>query len=347
MSARSTFHRLLARLRAPFESRQLDRDLDDELAAHVQMRADDLVRRGLSPEAAARAARLELGGAAQLREAHRAVRGLPVAEMFWTDLRYGLRTLRRDASFTIFAVLIVGLGLGASAAVFSVVNALLLRPLPFPDARQLVWISNVADDGVADWTTQVNHFLDLRAQNRTFSDLAGYNNFMEPGDRKLTGAGEPERLSSVAVTQNFFALLGIRPQLGRTFTADECRFGGPAAAILTYRLWQRRFASDPAIVGRRLTLNAQPVTVVGVMPESFDFGSVFAPGRRVESVHPVSALAGDQLLRQHDGGRRTPEARRDHRRGARRPDAAGQATRGPEQGPQRFAAASDDRSRST
>lgn len=288
---RATWWRLLARLRAPFDSRQLDRDLDDELATHLALRRDELVRRGLSPEAAERAARLELGGATQLREAHREVRGLPLAEILWNDVRYGLRTLWRDVSFAGFAILIIGLGLGASAAVFNLVSALLIRPLPFTSASQLVWLSNLADDGVAEWTVQVNHFLDLREQNRTFSDLAGYYNFMQAGDRKLTGSGDAERLSSIPVTQNFFALLGIEPHLGRTFTADECRFGGPAAIMLSHRLWQRRFASNPGIVGQRLTINDAPVTVVGVLPEWFDFGSVFSPGRRIDLYMPFPLSA--------------------------------------------------------
>ncbi len=125
-------------------------------------------------------------------------------------------------------------------------------------------------------------------QNQSFSDLAGWNAFYGVGDSKLTGTGEPERLTSVPVTQNFFPLLGVQPAIGRSFTAEECRgrFGAPPATLLSHGFWQRRFASDPGVVGRKLTLNGVPVMVVGVLPASFDFASVFAPGNSVDLFVP-------------------------------------------------------------
>src|ERR1051325_5348371 len=143
------------------------------------------------------------------------------------DLRYTFRTLRRDAGFTTFAVLIVGLGIGASATVFSVVNAVLVRPLPFRDPGRLVWIANHDTSGLSGQTTQVDHLLDLRARNRSFSDLAAYFAFYGVGDNLLSGRGEPERLSGVPVSENFFQLLGVEPQLGRLFNAEECKWHGP------------------------------------------------------------------------------------------------------------------------
>jgi predicted permease len=202
------------------------------------------------------------------------------------DLRYTLRTLRRDAAFTTFALLIVGLGIGACTTVFSVVNALLLRPLPFREPDRLVWIANRDVSGLSGQTTQVGHFLDLRDQNRSFSDLAAYFAFYGVGDNKLTGQGEPERLSGAPVSENFFQLLGVQPQLGRLFTREECQWNGPKAVLLSHGLWARRFASDPRIVGRPLILNDEPVTVVGVLPASFDFASVFAPGSRIDLYFP-------------------------------------------------------------
>jgi predicted permease len=214
-------------------------------------------------------------------------RQLPVFDSVLQDLRYTFRTLRRDAGFTTFAILIVGLGIGASSTVFSIVNALLLRPLPFRDPSRLVWIANHDETGgLSGQTTQVGHFLDLRAQNQSFSDIAAYFAFYGVGDNKLTGQGEPERLSSVPVSQNFFPLLGVQPQLGRLFTAEECKFNGPKAVLLSHGLWVRRFASDPRIVGRPLTLNNEPVSVVGVLPASFDFASVFAPGSHIDLYSP-------------------------------------------------------------
>ena len=202
------------------------------------------------------------------------------------DLRYTVRTLRRDAAFTIFVVLIAGLGIGASSTVFSVVHTLLLRPLPFAQPDQLVWIANGDTSGLSGQTTQVGHMLDLRERTRSLSALAGYFAFYGVGDNLLSGRGEPERLSGVPVSDNFFEVLGIQPQLGRLFTAEEGKWNGPKAVLLSDGLWRRRFASDRAIVGTSLTLNDEPHTVVGVLPPSFDFGSVFAPGSRFDLYFP-------------------------------------------------------------
>jgi predicted permease len=170
-----------------------------------------------------------------------------------------------------------------SSTVFSVVNALLLRPLPFRDPGRLVWITN-GDD----YAIQAEHYSDLRELNRSFSELAGWSGFYFPGDKQLTGAGEPERLTGVPVTGNFFALLGVQPAIGRSFTTEECqgRYSAPPAMLLSYSFWRRRFDSDPNVVGQQLTLNNRPATVVGVLPASFDFASVFAPGTPIDIYIP-------------------------------------------------------------
>src|SRR5262245_50790318 len=190
------------------------------------------------------------------------------------DLRYACRTFRRDAGFAVFAVLIAGLGIGASATVFSVVNTLVLRPLPFAEPQRLVWISNHDVAGLSGQTTQVGYMLDLRERTQSMSAVAGYFAFYGVGDTMMTGRGEPERLSAVPVSDNFFQILGVQPALGRTFSADESKWNGPKAVILSHALWTRRFASDPGIVGSALTLNDEAVTVVGVLPASFDFAPV-------------------------------------------------------------------------
>lgn len=202
------------------------------------------------------------------------------------DLRYTFRSLRRDAGFAVFVVLIAGLGIGASATVFTVVNTLLLRPLPFADPGQLVWIANRDSAGLSGQTTQVGHMVDLRARTRTLSAIAGYMAFYGVGDNLLSGRGEPERLTGVPVTGNFFDVLGVTPQLGRDFTSEESLWNGPKAVMLSDGLWRRRFAANPAIVGTALILNDQPHTVVGVLPASFDFGSVFAPGSHFDVYFP-------------------------------------------------------------
>ena len=202
------------------------------------------------------------------------------------DVRYAIRGLRRDAAFTAFVILIAGLGIGASATVFSVVHTLLLRPLPFADPGRLVWIANRDTSGLSGQTTQVGHMLDLRERAQSIEALAGYFAFYGVGDNVLSGGGEPERLSGVPVSANFFEVLGVQPQLGRGFSAEEAAWNGPNAVMLTDGLWRRRFAADPGIVGTALILNDEPHTVVGVLPASFDFGSVFAPGSHFDVFLP-------------------------------------------------------------
>ena len=215
----------------------------------------------------------------------------PWLNSFLKDLRYSFRSLRRDAGFATFAILIVGLGIGASSTLFSVVNALLLRPLPFGDPQRLVWVTNYDVAGLSGQTTQVGHMVDLREQNRSFADLAGYFAFYGVGDNILGGQGTPERLSSVPVSCNFFPVLGVEPELGRQFTAEECKWHGPKAVLLSHGFWERRFASDRSIVGRPLTIDNEPVTVAGVLPASFDFSSIFAPGSHIDFFAPFPLTA--------------------------------------------------------
>jgi putative ABC transport system permease protein len=253
----------------------------EEMEFHIESIAQDYAARGMSEVEARAAARRKFGNMTQKSEESRGVWLVRWLSDLAQDLRYSFRGMRRDAAFTAFAILITGLGIGASSTVFSVVNALLLRPLPFPDPSRLVWISNV------EWSTQVNNFKDLREQNRSFSDLAGFGSY-GTGDWQLTGAGEPERVTGVPVTQNFFPLLGVEPALGRSFTANECRerASSPPAVLLSHGFWQRRFASDPLVVGRKLMFNNRPVTVVGVLPASFEFAALFAPGTPVDIFIP-------------------------------------------------------------
>ena len=279
-----TLNRLQARIVAFFKNEEHDRELDSELESHLYLLVEENIRRGLTPDEAQRVARLKLGNVASLREQHRETRGLPIVDTLLQDLRFTFRILRRDLGFAVFAILIMGLGIGASALIFSVVNTLLLRPLPFKDANSLVWIAN--KKSVPEQTTQVGNLLDAREANKSFLEMAAYFAYYSVGDRKLTGESEPERLTAVPVSENFFHVLGVEPQLGRVFSADECAINGPPAVIVTNSLWRRRFASDPNLVGKTLRLNERSVTVVGVMPAAFDFASVFAPGSRVDLYSP-------------------------------------------------------------
>ncbi|HXE34597.1 MAG TPA: ABC transporter permease [Verrucomicrobiae bacterium] len=215
--------------------------------------------------------------------------GTPFLENLRRDVRYAVRTLLRDAGFAAFAILIVGLGVGASCTVFSVVNTLLLRPLPFRDPGRLVWIANHQDEtnDMSGKTSQTDYLLDMRARNQSFEDLAAYYAFYGLGDAKMIGDGQPERLTSVPVTQNFFPMLGVEPQIGRQFTAEECKQNGPRVTMLSDGLWRRKFAADPNIVGRALSFDGGPVKVVGVLPATFDFSTIFTPGSRVDMFEPL------------------------------------------------------------
>jgi len=274
--------------------RNAQAEVDDEIRLHLQLRADQLVREGLSPDAARAEAERRFGSidderARFLSSARRREGRLRLREWIDSvgqDVRYAIRTLRRDAGFTTFAVLIVGLGIGASATVFSLVDGVLLRPMPFRDPARLIWISNIGDDGVSEWRLQVGHFLDMGTRSRSLDGLAGYFAFYGTGDATLLNGGETQRLTRVPVTCNFFPLLGVTPLVGRSFSADECRFGASSTVVLTEALWRRRFAADPKIVGRTLTIDDAPATVIGVLPASFDFASVFAPGTTVDLFSP-------------------------------------------------------------
>lgn len=202
------------------------------------------------------------------------------------DLRFGARMLLKKPSFTLIAVITLALGIGANAAIFSVVNTLLLRPLPFREPGKLVWIANSGNAGLSSVTTRAGNFDDWRKMNQSFEDIGGYFAFFDYVSYTLTGSGEPERLSGVGVTQNFLNLLGVQPLHGRGFDNEESRFGGRQAVILTHNYWLRRFGSDPSVVGRTVTLNDQPATIVGVLPASFDFASTFTPGSRIDMLVP-------------------------------------------------------------
>jgi predicted permease len=207
-----------------------------------------------------------------------------------------MRTLRRDAASTTFAILIIGVGVGASTTVFTVVNALWLRPLPFDDPGRLVWIANGPSDNLSRQAVQVGHLVDLREQTQSLAGLAGFSPFYGVGDIRLTGTGEPERVTAVPVTEGFFRLLGVHPWLGRHFTAEECLWGAPRTAILSYTFWQRRLGAKTDVIGSSVILagatgalapfDSTPTTIVGVLPPSFDFSGTFSPGRPADLFLP-------------------------------------------------------------
>lgn len=216
-------------------------------------------------------------------------------------LKYALRSLRKSPGFAVVAILTLALGIGTCTAMFSLVNAVLLKPLPFREPARLVWIENIFGGGMSGRTTRVDVFNGWREQSKSFESLAAYFAFSDYGRLLLSGGGEPERLRNVAVSDNFLPTLGITLLHGRNFTSEECKWQGPGAVILSYGFWQRRFAGDPAVIGRVLTLNNTPTTVVGVLPRSFDFSAIFTPGNEVDVITPFplteeTAQWGNTLL---------------------------------------------------
>ena len=302
---------LLSRLRSFLHKRERDEDLEAELSAHLELAIHDNMRQGMSAQEARRVALVDLGGVEQAKELHRGSRGLPTLDSILQDLRYCFRTLRRDAALTTFATLIVGLGVAASATVFSICNALLLRPLPFKDPSSLVWIANGESANLSAQTVQVANLQDLQAQSQSFAALAAYSPFYGAGDIRLTGGGEPERLTGVPVSQDFFPMLGVQPHGGRLFSPEECGGNGPKAVLLAHRFWERRMHSDPDVVGHAITLDGASVTVAWRAARFFRLRHRLCPRKPRRSVPAVSLHRGNEPPGKHAGPHRTPEARGD------------------------------------
>ena len=276
----------IRRLFRLFGRRDPQRDADDEIRLHIELRTRQLIAEGMSPDEAGAEAVRRFGGVEEARmllrqsneRRHLQVRVRGWIDGFAQDFRYALRTLGKNPGFTGFAVPTVALGVGASITVFSLVSAILLRPLPFRDPARLVWVSNTGGDGVSEYRIQAGHLVDLRARARSMSDLAGYDAFESIGGAALSTGSDVRRFTDVPVTCNFFPLLGVTPMLGRSFTADECVYGARLSVLLTESLWRREFGADRSIIGRTIQFNNGPATVIGVLPASFDFASVFRPG---------------------------------------------------------------------
>jgi len=271
-------------------------DITDELRFHLEAKTDDLISQGWHPEAARKEAERQFGDLRTVRRIGRqmgekAERHKRLTD-HWTDLlqdvRYTFRTLGRDPGFAVVSILILALAIGANSAVFSVVNTLLLRPLPFSNAHELLWIAPPPSGcGWSCATYSADAYEEFRAHSRSYRDVTGYFAFSTPDNVRLTGRGEPEPATSIDVIGNFFEVLGVQPALGRLFSPDEGR-GTQPVALLSNPYWRREFRADPAIVGKAIELNGTPVTVVGVLPASFDFGAVFSPGAKVDLFVPLN-----------------------------------------------------------
>ena len=255
---------LLFRLRALFRAPAVDRELEQELRFHLERQILKYLDSGLTRGQAERRVRLEFGGLAQVQEECRDARGINLLETVWRDLRYGLRTLRQAPGFTSVAMITLALGIGATTAIFSVVYAVLLRPLPYKNPAALV-VLNESTPKVGLVSVSYPNFLDWRAQSRAFSEMAAVHD----EEFNLSGADRPEYVSGRAVSPNFLAMLGVRPLLGRDFDASEEKPGARPVVLLSYQLWQSHFGGDHNVIGRSITLNGRGFTIIGVLPADY------------------------------------------------------------------------------
>jgi putative ABC transport system permease protein len=255
---------------ALFGKQRLDAELDEELRSHIDFAVEENLKHGMNAQQARTSALRAFGGVAQAREGYRMQRGLPFFEIFAQDIRYALRQLRKAPGFTLVALLTLALGIGATTALFSVVDAVMLKPLPFPNADRLVRVQSLIVATGRGGGASYPDFLDWRARNHVVDGMAAF----DTEDFTLIGARDPEHLQGAVVSAQLFSLLGVTPELGRTFRPEEDTPGavsGTDAVILSYGLWQREFGADAAVLGRVLQFGSKRFTVVGVMPQGFQF----------------------------------------------------------------------------
>ena len=272
---------LLSRLRALVRSPQIDREIDDEIASHLAEATEDYIQQGLSPEEARRAARRNFGGVTQTKELYRDVRSFAWLEELPRDLRYGLRTLRKSPAFTMAATATLALAIGANTAMFSVVNAVLLRPLPYrsPDQLAMLWTEdpsqNLREGRAALWDVE-----QWRNQSQTFADLATFDTV----GTVLTGADGSEQIVGVSVSPNLLPLLGVQPVLGRSFSVEDAE-QGQRLVMISHPFWQARFGGSSDALGATLVINGAPAQIIGVLPADFQVARV---GADVWQAHTTS-----------------------------------------------------------
>jgi predicted permease len=259
------------RLRGLFRKEQMNGELSEELASHLEMHTADNVRAGMTPEEARRNALIKLGGVEQTKEKYRERGGWPLLESLTQDLRFGLRLLRKNPGFTAIAVLTLALGIGASTAVFSVVNTILLKPLPYANSERIYmpwWKAPPSLTQFTDkWPWSIRDFARFSQGAKTFQYIGAFkSDFFN-----LSGTGEPDRLDGLRASAGFFSALGVAPELGHTFQQEDDQPGQQHKVLLSDQLWRDRFGADAGILGRWVALNGESYAVVGVMPPGFTF----------------------------------------------------------------------------
>src|SRR5215472_5470093 len=259
---------LWLRLRSLFRRNAVETALDEELRFHLERQVEKYMQAGLSRQEAQRRSRLEFGGYEQVKEEYREARGVGFIETLVRDVRYSFRTLRSKPGFSIVAILTLALGIGANTAIFSLVDSVLLRPLPYADPAGLVvvWENNSQGTNPHN-TVSPPDFLDWSKRNGVFSGMAGIFDLRA----NLTGNGLPQEVALQDVTANFFSVLRVNPILGSGFTPENGQPGHDDIVVLSFGFWKERYAGDPSVIGKVLTLNGHRLTVVGVAPEDFDW----------------------------------------------------------------------------
>src|SRR5277367_2375837 len=289
---------LLIRVRALFRRDAVEGELDEELRFHFEEQVAKFVKSGLTPAEARRRARLAFGGSDQIKEECREARGVHFLEILTQDVRFGVRMLRRSPVFTFVAILTLALGIGANTAIFSVVQGVLLSPLPYshPERLVLVWQYNLALKHPI--SVSYPDFLDWQRGARSFQQMAAYDS----QDRNLTAPGTPEHVNGEEISSGFLGMLGIKPILGREFSPGDDKHGGAPVVLISNRLWKNRFAGSSEALGKSVTLDGVDYTIAGVLPADFrllgDDADVYTPigqgdpliyGDR--TIHPVLCVA--------------------------------------------------------
>lgn len=252
------------RFRSLFSRGKVEQELEEELRYHLERQIDENIAAGMSPDEARYAALQSIRDVEQRKEECRDSRGLNIAETIFYDFRYGMRSLRKSPSFSFIALITLALGIGATTAIFSVVYAVLLRPLPYPDSSKLI-VLNETTPNVGNVSVSYPNFLDWRAQNATFSGIAA----VALVDFDLAGLAQPEVIHGQAVSPNFLSILGVHPLMGRDFSVSEEKAGTAPVVLLSYSLWQSRFGRDRNVIGRSIALDGRGYTIIGVLPANF------------------------------------------------------------------------------
>ncbi len=281
-SLRAWFQRLAGLFRKP----QRDAEFAAELESHLQLHIEENLRNGMTPEAARRDVLMKLGGIEQTKEIYRDQRGIPFLETLWVDLGFAFRMLGKNPGFTLTAALTLALGIGASTAIFSVVNPILFEPLPYPHPRQIIIIWVSAADGSRS-RVAFHTYREVAQRSRALETIA----VMKPWLPTLVGAAEPERLDGQFVSADYFRVMGVSPVIGRDFEASDDLHNGPKVVVLSDRLWRTRFGGDRSIVGHQIRLDDSSYTVIGIMPPTFE--NVLAPSAELWT--PLQYNAADMV----------------------------------------------------